>query len=146
MENRRQLFPAVLRWLAVAATATLAVAGCGTRDRTDEHAMAAMPVASTGAAPASGGHADMGMVGEVADDAIGIDPTTYLASWNFSDLSANERPRFYKETRLDDGRLLRGFWFTALDREIEIAPGIHTEFSELGWMGMFEALPVEVAR
>lgn len=70
------------------------------------------------------GRSDMGMVGEVSADAIGIDPTAYLSNFNFSHLTAVERSRFYRETALADGRMLREYWITAFDREIEIAPGV----------------------
>lgn len=125
MKDRRRLVPAALRWLIIAASATLAVAGCGSRGEGDEHGGVSMPSAAAAGTHATGGHAGMGLVGEVADDAIGIDPTEYLTSWNFSNLPAEERSRYYKETRLDDGRLLREYWIHALDRDIEIAPGVH---------------------
>ena len=49
---------------------------------------------------------------------------TFVRSWNFSDLEPDARERVYKETRRPDGTLLREYQFFALDREIEIAPGI----------------------
>lgn len=89
-------------------------------------AFAALIAASPLAADAGMAHgrAAMGMVGEVSADAIGIDPTAYLTSFNFSHLTAAERSRVYRETPLADGRMLREYWITAVDREIEIAPGI----------------------
>ena len=51
-------------------------------------------------------------------------PTSYLRSWNFSHLPAEERARFYRETPRPDGTLLREYELVAVDREIEIAPGI----------------------
>jgi len=67
---------------------------------------------------------NIGMVGEVGEDAIGIDPTEYLTTWNFNNLPEEERSKFYKETEREDGSLLREYWIHAQDREIEVAPGI----------------------
>ena len=39
-------------------------------------------------------------------------------------MGPNERSRFYRETPRDDGTLLREYEFFAVDREIEIAPGL----------------------
>jgi FtsP/CotA-like multicopper oxidase with cupredoxin domain len=64
----------------------------------------------------------MGTVGSV--DTSAFDPLTYLRSWNFSNLPEGERARFYRETPRPDGTLLREYEFYAVDREIEIAPGI----------------------
>jgi FtsP/CotA-like multicopper oxidase with cupredoxin domain len=81
-----------------------------------------------GAAPGSttdamrhAGHA-MGPVGRVAN--AGCNPTNFLRSWNFSDLPADQRGRFYKETVRPDGTRLREYELFTVDREIEIAPGI----------------------
>ena len=79
------------------------------------------------AAPAAGhpaaheNHA-MGTVGRVGSGVF--DPLTYLRSWNFSDLPPDERAKFYRETPRPDGSLLREYEFYAVDREIEIAPGM----------------------
>lgn len=67
------------------------------------------------------GHA-MGAVGRVAAD--GFNPTTFLRAWNFSDLPADRRAKFYHETPRPDGSLLREYEIVAVDREIEIAPGV----------------------
>jgi FtsP/CotA-like multicopper oxidase with cupredoxin domain len=64
----------------------------------------------------------MGTVGRVPTDAF--DPTAYLRAWNFSNLPNEERGRFYRETPRPDGTLLREYELFAVDREIEIAPGI----------------------
>jgi len=63
-----------------------------------------------------------GPVGQVAAD--GFDPTLFTRSWNFSHLPAEQRGRFYRETPRPDGTLLREYELVAVDREIEIAPGI----------------------
>jgi FtsP/CotA-like multicopper oxidase with cupredoxin domain len=64
----------------------------------------------------------MGTVGRVPNDIF--NPTTYLRTWNFSDLPATERAKWYRETPRPDGSLLREYEFYSVDREIEIAPGI----------------------
>ncbi len=64
----------------------------------------------------------MGPIGRVSTE--DFDPTAFLRAWNFSDLPADERSRFYRESVRPDGSLLREYEFFAADREIEIAPGI----------------------
>jgi FtsP/CotA-like multicopper oxidase with cupredoxin domain len=64
----------------------------------------------------------MGPVGRVSTDRF--DPAAYLRSWNFSNLPATERARCYRETVRPDGTRLREYEMVAIDREIEIAPGI----------------------
>lgn len=64
----------------------------------------------------------MGPVGRV--DTSTFDPYAYLRAWNFSNVPAPERDRFYRETARADGTLLREYEFYAVDREIEIAPGL----------------------
>ena len=64
----------------------------------------------------------MGTVGHVATDVF--NPTTYLRTWNFSDLPRDDRAKFYRETTRPDGSLLREYEIYAADRDIEIAPGI----------------------
>jgi FtsP/CotA-like multicopper oxidase with cupredoxin domain len=80
-------------------------------------------VRSAGPHPAGmdAGH-EMGAVGRVSTSSF--DPTIFLRSWNFSHLPAQERSRYYSETPQADGSLLREYQFFAVDREIEIAPGI----------------------
>ena len=51
-------------------------------------------------------------------------PTRFLRAWNFSDLPADERARYYRESPRPDGTLLREYEIFAVDREIEIAPGM----------------------
>lgn len=97
------------RWILVATTVLIVAGSTGAQERTGY-----------------GGNQGLGMgtVGTAGADAIGIDPTEYLTTWNFNNLPDDERARFYKETVLPSGQLLREYWFTAEDREIEIAPGI----------------------
>jgi FtsP/CotA-like multicopper oxidase with cupredoxin domain len=64
----------------------------------------------------------MGPVGVVAKD--NFNPSRFLRAWNFSDLSQSERAEFYRETPRPDGSMLREYEFYAVNREIEIAPGI----------------------
>ena len=64
----------------------------------------------------------MGPVGRVSTEAF--NPATYLRAWNFSNLPAADRERYYKETPRPDGTLLREYQIIAVDREIEIAPGV----------------------
>src|SRR5262245_54212068 len=64
----------------------------------------------------------MGPVGRVSTQAF--NPAAYLRSWNFSHLPPAERAHFYKETPREDGSLLREYEVHAVDREIEIAPGM----------------------
>jgi manganese oxidase len=81
-----------------------------------------------GQSPAVGGtlqahHShSMGTVGRVSDGVLNT--TSYLRSWNFSDLPPAERAKYYRETPRPDGTLLREYEFFAIDREIEIAPGM----------------------
>ena len=63
-----------------------------------------------------------GPVGRASLD--GFNPTTFLRAWNFSDRPERERARYYRETRRPDGSLLREYQIVAVDREIEIAPGV----------------------
>ena len=64
----------------------------------------------------------MGTVGRVAQ--AGLNPTMFLRSWNFSELPPEERRKFYRETPRPDGTLLREYDIFAIDKEIEIAPGL----------------------
>jgi len=63
-----------------------------------------------------------GPIGRVAAD--GFDPTAFLRTFNFSNLPAEARARSYRETTRPDGSLLREYEIVAVDREIEIAPGM----------------------
>ena len=63
-----------------------------------------------------------GVVGRVTS--LDPDPSVYLRSFNFSHLPERERSRYYRESPLGDGRLLREYELYAVDREMEIAPGV----------------------
>jgi manganese oxidase len=64
----------------------------------------------------------MGTVGRVSKDRF--DPTAYLRSWNFSELPDTERAKVYQESRRPDGSMFREYQIFAVDRELEIAPGV----------------------
>ena len=64
----------------------------------------------------------MGPVGRVSTEFF--NPTRFLRAWNFSDLPVDERARFYRETPRSDGTMLREYEVFAVDREVEIAPGV----------------------
>ena len=64
----------------------------------------------------------MGTVGRT--DYKDFNPAQYLRSWNFSQLDAEIRDKYYHETPRPDGTLLREYDIFAVDREIEIAPGM----------------------
>lgn len=59
------------------------------------------------------GHGDLGVVGEVDHARNGFDPTAMLTDWDFGTVS-----------QLPNGQRLREYNIVALDKEIEIAPGV----------------------
>ena len=82
--------------------------------------------ASTSTVDTPAAHPDalhaLGTVGRVSTSAF--DPSVFLRTWNFSNLPETERARYYSETPQPGGTLLREYRFFAVDREIEIAPGM----------------------
>ena len=82
------------------------------------------PAATAGQTPQPTSHDShaMGLVGRVSNDQLA--PTRYLRTWNFSDLDERKRANYYRETKRPDGSLLREYEIFAVDREIEIAPGL----------------------
>ncbi|MCH8344548.1 MAG: multicopper oxidase domain-containing protein [Planctomycetes bacterium] len=73
----------------------------------------------------------LGTVGEVRSDEY-FDPIAYLTNYNKATLAGKVPSRqrwaantFYRETRRPDGTRLREYQFVAVDREIEIAPGVY---------------------
>ena len=98
--------------------------------------LAGLAAASGAGAHASGGLSDqphtthdsghgahgMGAAGRVTSNIF--HPTAFLRAWNFSDLPDQRRTNFYRETPRPDGSLLREYQLVAIDREIEIAPGV----------------------
>jgi len=67
----------------------------------------------SGAAGGHGSHLDAATVGDVGPDAIGVDPAAFLTAFDYG-----------KTSRLPDGRTLREWEIIAIDREIEVAPGV----------------------
>ena len=72
--------------------------------------------------PSSHDNHSMGIVGKIGSDQPS--PTRYLRTWNFSDVPEDQRAKYYRESKRSDGSLLREYEIYAVDREIEIAPGI----------------------
>ena len=105
-------------WLQITGVGSIA-GSLGWRVRGQEQEKA--PYQEGRAAHAQMSHA-MGTVGRVATDRF--DPSAYLRSWNFSHLAPEERAHFYRETPRPDGSLLREYDLFAVDRELEIAPGV----------------------
>lgn len=64
----------------------------------------------------------MGPVGTA--DLTRFNPSDFLRAANFSNLPPLERSRYYRESVRADGSLLREYEIIAIDREIEIAPGV----------------------
>ena len=64
----------------------------------------------------------IGATGEYKSD--DFNPTGFLTTWNFNNLPKEERSRFYKESPLPNGTLLREYKFFIQDKEIEVAPGV----------------------
>jgi FtsP/CotA-like multicopper oxidase with cupredoxin domain len=109
--SRRSLF----QLAGLTSAATVGVLGSRRAGAADQNAHA---TAGHSEAP---GHA-LGVVGRVTPGSF--NPTTFLRAWNFSDLPDERRQKFYHETPRPDGSLLREYQLVAVDREIEIAPGI----------------------
>ena len=102
-------------WLQATGLASLAGSlAAGTR-------LAGQPAAAPANHAAHQSHS-MGTVGRVSKATF--DPVPYLRSWNFSDLPPAEREKYYRETPRPDGTLLREYEIFAVDRDIEIAPGM----------------------
>ena len=74
------------------------------------------------ALPRSHENHSMGLVGRITSDQLS--PMRYLRAWNFSDLPDGKRQTYYRETARPDGSMFREYEFYAVDREIEIAPGL----------------------
>lgn len=64
----------------------------------------------------------IGIVGNYGEDEF--DPIEYLSTFNYDNLPTKERVKFYRETKMSDGSMLREYWIAAEDKEIEIAPGV----------------------
>jgi FtsP/CotA-like multicopper oxidase with cupredoxin domain len=90
-------------------------------------------VAAGGAFPSLGAQPSAGVLGAHAGHGLGtvgrvatgrFDPMAFLRSWNFAHLPPAERQMVYRETPRPDGTRLREYEIHAVDREIEIAPGL----------------------
>src|SRR5262245_44133251 len=103
-------------WLHGAGLGSL-LAGLSTWSRVASGAASA----ENGADHQAHGH-QLGTVGRVAS--TGLDPTRYLRSYNFNHFPPDAQNRFYRETPRPDGSLLREYDIYAVDRDIEIAPGV----------------------
>ncbi len=106
-------------WLQASAATALGTVGALLSGRA--RLRGRQPDAPHHAAPGPHTHA-LGTVGRVSTDVF--NPSAFLRAWNFSDLPPAERARVYRETRRPDGTYLREYSFYAVDREIEIAPGL----------------------
>ena len=73
--------------------------------------------------PSSHDNDAMGLVGRIGSEQMS--PMRYLRTWNFSDVEADRRASYYTETKRPDGTTLREYQIYAVDREIEIAPGLY---------------------
>jgi FtsP/CotA-like multicopper oxidase with cupredoxin domain len=72
--------------------------------------------------PASHDNHSMGLVGRIGSGQMS--PSRYLRAWNFSDAEPAKRSKSYRETPRPDGTMLREYEIFAVDKEIEIAPGL----------------------
>lgn len=109
-----------LLWASLAAAGGTAVAlkgALGQESHTGHAGMATPDVAPEPSDAAYGGahsaHGDMMTVGDVDEAANGFTATQLLTEWDTGTVSS-----------LPDGRTLRSFVIEAIDREIEIAPGV----------------------
>ena len=108
-------------WASLAAAGGTAVAASAAMAQTDHSAHGApATVPAAGAAsdpyaanPHVGGHGNMMTVGAVDSAANGFDPTALLTDWDTGEVET-----------LPDGRTQRTFTVEAIDKEIEIAPGV----------------------
>ncbi len=103
--------------------AGLAAAAAAARQGSPGTAAGYPPASGHAAGTAASAHAhELGAVGRVSTE--DFDPGVFLRSWNFSHLPEPERSRWYRETPRPDGSLLREYEIFAVDREVEIAPGV----------------------
>ena len=110
--NRRSLFRATPKALLAANALGAALGGAAVLGP----AMAKETKTRTkpGETASSHVHDESGPVGDVDIQALGFDPMEVLRDWDYGEV-----------TQLDNGQTLREYNFVAIDREIEIAPGIY---------------------
>ena len=110
--NRRSLFRATPKALLAAnaigaALGGAAVLGTAVAKETKSRTQASIDASSHV-------HDGSGPVGDVDVQALGFDPIELLRDWDYGEVS-----------QLDSGQTLREYSIVAIDREIEIAPGIY---------------------
>ena len=110
--NRRSLFRATPKALLAAnaigaALGGAAVIGSAVAKETKSRTQASIDASSHV-------HDGSGPVGDVDVQALGFDPIELLRDWDYGEVS-----------QLDSGQTLREYSIVAIDREIEIAPGIY---------------------
>lgn len=97
----------------------LVVSGLATGEQIQsklDHSQAARPVlghVSEQGMDSRGGHGSPGTVGKINHDANGFDPLELLYEWDYG-----------KTSQLPNGQTLREYHIAAVDKEIEVAPGI----------------------
>ncbi len=108
---RERLTRRSLLWGGLAAAGGTAISASAARSQAS-HAGHGTAVMGT-APPHLAAHGAMLTVGDVDSRRNGFDPTAILTDWDIGTVS-----------KLPDGRTLRTFEVTAVDKDIEIAPGI----------------------
>jgi FtsP/CotA-like multicopper oxidase with cupredoxin domain len=112
LDRRSVLYGGVA--LSGSAVATAALGGAGTSGATPHAGHGPSAVIAPRAAPAHHGpHGNMITVGDVEPARNGFDPSAMLTEWDVGEVST-----------LPDGRTLRSFAVTGIDKEVEIAPGV----------------------
>jgi manganese oxidase len=112
LDRRSVLYGGVA--LSGSAVATAALSGAGTSGATPHAGHGPSAVIAPRAAPAHHGpHGNMITVGDVEPARNGFDPSAMLTEWDVGEVST-----------LPDGRTLRSFAVTGIDKEVEIAPGV----------------------
>lgn len=102
-----------LLWGGLAAAGGSAIAGTAAGQSVHSgHGAASAAAAATPPAHLAA-HGSMITVGEVDNERNGFDPSRMVTDWETGSVS-----------KLPDGRILRTFEIEAVDKEIEIAPGI----------------------
>jgi FtsP/CotA-like multicopper oxidase with cupredoxin domain len=108
--NRRDFIKASLLTGGLAAPA---VAAAIERDSTNALGSELVPLRQDGGHDGHDGHDGLGAVGEVDHEANGFSPHDILYDWDYGEVST-----------LPGGQRLREYKIVAVDKEIEIAPGV----------------------
>jgi FtsP/CotA-like multicopper oxidase with cupredoxin domain len=109
--SRRKVLSSLAASVGAAAAGLAHFGGSGTATAADD--MAGMDHASTNGAAGHAGHAGFTAGGVVDNAANGFDPSLIVRDFDWG-----------RESKLADGRTLREWELFAVDKEIEIAPGI----------------------